>query len=102
MNPAKLYGGALSAAANTILYTVPVGKQAIVKQITIGGVTSAGFTVTLIIGGVTLVNTYAVPANGIVVLDLSQVLNAGDTIVGWAVAGGGGFVNVAVSGVVFP
>lgn len=94
--PTRLYAG--TPANGVTLYTVPVGKTMIVKQILlITG--SAGLTVT-ISGAVQFTYQLALPQNGVTILDLSQVLNAGETIT--FTASTASACNVAISGVVSP
>jgi hypothetical protein len=91
----------LTTSASTALYTVPVGKSAIIKQLVITNTTSTPATFTFYINGNTvdkaLFSNTSVSGNDSLVINLSQVLNSGDTIN--ALASAGTTLNITVSGV---
>ena len=92
----------LTTSASTALYTVPVGKSAIIKQLVIANTTATTATFTFYINGSTvdkaLFSGTSVSGNDSLVVNLSQVLNAGDTIN--ALASANTTLNITVSGVV--
>jgi hypothetical protein len=63
--------------SSTNYYTVGAGKSAIVKNILISNSTASQVTVTMVIGGA----SFIFPVDkGTISLDMSLVMNAGDTI----------------------
>ena len=100
--PAKLSHSALTAALTTVLYTVPANTQVIVKEIILANTSAVPVPVTISAGSTTgvadrIVPASPVPANSTVVLSLSTVLNAGETITGGAATAA--VVGAAISGV---
>lgn len=101
--PKRLYIGQPGTSATT-LYTVPANTKSIVKNIVLTNTTGADATITLNFvpsGGVVLpanqiICSYTISANDTVVIDLSAVLEAGDTIQGYQ--GTASAVTVYLSG----
>lgn len=102
--PKRLYVGQPGTTVGT-LYTVPSGYKTIVKNIVLANTTSTDAKITMhfVPSGNSAGNAnkvvadYPVSANNTVVIDLSAVLEAGDTI--QAVQATAGAVTVYVSGV---
>lgn len=80
VNPQRL--GVANPAGTTLstIYTVPVGKSAIVKQFTVCNDTAAAATINVKLAGVPLVSLRTLTARETIIIDLSQVLNAGESI----------------------
>lgn len=101
--PLRLAAAQLTTSAATY-YTAPVDTKAIVKQIILSNTTGTAATasISLVASGGTasasnrIVEQISVPANGVVMLDLSQVLEAGDFLA--ALAGTASAINMRVSG----
>lgn len=94
----KFYAGTPTTGSWTTVYTVPSGKQAIIKNITLCNTT--GSTATIGIGAATfsiVSSGYSINANDTVVLDLSVVLDAGQTIT--VTQGTANAIHVHISGV---
>lgn len=94
--PKKLYIGKPATTIATV-YTVPASTTTIVKNIVLVNTTASDAVVTIQAGGQDLVSTYTVTARDTVVVDLSMVLVATDTIRASQVTASA--VNVFVSGV---
>lgn len=94
--PKKLYVGTPSTTSAT-LYTTPASTNTILKNIVLTNTTAAASIVTIGVAGKNIVSGYAVAANDTVVIDLSIVLNAADTITGVQTTASA--VNVFLSGV---
>jgi ATP-dependent protease ClpP protease subunit len=102
--PTRLYIGQ-PRTSNTTLYTVPSGKKAIIKQILLSNTSASDVTVTIYLvpsGGTAGANNMIVPgitvnAKTVVTIDMAQVMNAGDFLVG--VQNTSGAVTVTISGV---
>lgn len=94
--PKRLYAG-IPDTTSTTAYTVPSGKTTIVKNITICNTTGSNATISIRCATFAVVNAYKVSAYDTVVLDLSLVLNAGETIV--ISQGTSNAINVTISGV---
>lgn len=81
----RFYGGQIVAAGETDLYTVPAGKVAVVRDISVSNVTTtdAGqllIYVLLDAGNADLFRVASVPSHGFVQWQGRQVLNAGETL----------------------
>lgn len=81
----------------TTAYTVPASTTTIVKNIVMTNKTGSAATITITIAGVEVVNNYSVAANDTVVIDLSLVMSATETIT--VQAGTANAINVYISGV---
>ena len=98
--PIKIYQGQ-PGTTSTLLHTVASGKKTIVKNILLCNTTSSDATVSMYFGTATasnqVLNAYTVKANDTVLVELSGVLDAGDTI--RALQGTSGAVTLHVTGV---
>jgi hypothetical protein len=102
--PKRLYIGQPGTAIST-LYTVPASTKTIVKNITLTNTTASDATVTVNFvpsGGIAgvanrIISTHTVTANNTTIIDLSAVLETGDTI--QALQGTANAVTVYISGV---
>lgn len=79
--PKKLYANKPGTASSTF-YTVPASTTTIIKNILLCNTTGADATVSMLFGGVDAFNQSPVPAHSTVALDLTEVINAGETITG--------------------
>lgn len=104
--PTRMAQGAMAAAAVAV-YTVPVGKTAIVKQVivaNVGAVTVSAF-VSLVPGGGAgavgnrIVHDVDVPPKSVLTFELSQVLPAGGSVA--AHASSAAALTLTVSGLEF-
>lgn len=96
---ARLYAGAgLSAAANTVRYTVPGATTAILKHLALCNSSANQVAVSCRVGAVAILSGYAVPANGVLLLDLALVATTGQTVELWAATAG--VIDATLSGVV--
>ena len=80
-----LFRGAATTGSTT-LYTVPASTTTLVNNILVANTSSNAATYTINIGGLSIGTTVSVPANDTAVLDIKQVLTAGQTITGLASA----------------
>lgn len=77
----RLYGGLINTTSSVTAYTVPTGKTTVVKQIAISNTDSASsHKISVFLARVNIITNYSISANDTVILDLSQVLNAGEAI----------------------
>lgn len=83
----KLARGSLTTSAVT-QYTVPASTTAVVTNIVVTNTTAAAVTATITLAGVDVLSGASVSANGILAIDLKQVLNATETITALASAVG--------------
>lgn len=81
----KLFRGAAATSVQT-LYTVPASTITSVTNIVVTNTAASAATYTLSIGGQKLAETVTVGANDSAVIDLKQIINAGETITGLASA----------------
>lgn len=93
----------LTTSASTPLYTVPAQYTAVIKQFVVTNTTGSARTFSFYIGSVAsastaLFSSTSVAANDALVVNLSQVLAAGDSI--FAAADAGSALNLTVSGVI--
>ena len=77
-------------------YKVPDSTTTIVKNIVMTNKTGSAATITITIAGVEVVNNYSVAANDTVVIDLSLVMNATETIT--VQSGTANAINIYISG----
>lgn len=92
----KLYAGA-PGTTSTVLYTTPANTKTIVKNLVISNITSANATSTINFGGIGLINDYPVSPKDTVVIELSLILEAGETIT--SIQGTTSALNIHISGV---
>lgn len=89
-----LFRGAASTG-NTTLYTVPDATTTLVSSIVVSNTANSNATYDLSLGGIVLANDVSIPANDSAILEIKQVINAGQTIQGLASAT---TVNFHISG----
>lgn len=94
--PKVLFRGAATTTTSTTLYTVPAGTTAVITNIVVTNTAGTDGTYTMAFDDVNIATTVGVTANDSTVLDIKQVLNAGETIKGGASAT---TVNFHISGV---
>lgn len=94
--PKKLYVGTPGTTSATF-YTTPASTNTILKNIVLTNTTATAAIVTINVAGKAIVSGYTVQPNDTVVIDLSLVLNATDTITGVQTTASA--VNVFLSGV---
>jgi hypothetical protein len=75
----KLARGAITASEVT-QYTVPAATTTVVTNIVITNTTAAAITATVKFATVDVLSAATISANGVLALDLKQVLNATETI----------------------
>ena len=92
----------LTTSASSVLYTVPTGYSAIIKQLVVTNITGTAATFTFYIGAASASNALfsgtSVAANDTVIINLSQVLSTGEVL--RALASTGSALNLTVSGVI--
>lgn len=74
-----LYRGAASTSSTT-LYTVPTGTKTLVTSILVTNTAGSSATYDILLDNVAAANDVPVPANDSALLEIKQVLNAGQTI----------------------
>lgn len=94
--PKVLFRGAATTTTSTTLYTVPAGTTAVITNIVVTNTAGTDGTYTMALDDVNIATTVGVTANDSTVLDIKQVLGAGETIKGGASAT---TVNFHISGV---
>ncbi|ANB56422.1 hypothetical protein GFC29_3138 [Anoxybacillus sp. B7M1] len=92
----RLYKGTAETSPTTA-YTVPANTMTIVKNIVLTNKSASAATATVVIAGIEVVNNYSIDANDTVVIDLSLVMNATETIT--VQSGTTSAINVYISGV---
>lgn len=104
--PTRFYSGQ-PGTTDTLLATVTALKSWIVKQITVTNTTASAATITIgfpsaaaLAAANHFLSAVSIPANSTTVVDLSQVLAAGETI--RALQGTASALVVKISGVEFP
>lgn len=96
--PAKLYAGTLTTTTSATLGSiVPAGETDVVTSIVVSNITDVAVQATLSMGGVVFFKNLDLAPRQVTVLDMKQVLNAGDAIQGGASAASS--VNMFISGV---
>jgi len=91
-----LFRGAATTTVGTTLYTVPSSTTTVVSNIVVTNTAGTAGTFTLALNGTAMATTVAIAANGIITLDLKQVLATTNTITGGASATS---INFHISGV---
>lgn len=94
--PTVLFRGAATTSTSTTLYTVPANTIAVITNIVVTNTAGSDGTYTMALDDVNIATTVGVTANDSTVLDIKQVLGAGDTIKGGASAT---TINFHISGV---
>jgi hypothetical protein len=94
----KFYRGAAATTSTALTATVVPGSTTwVVTNIVVSNTSTATQTATISMGGIVVVPTVSVPANGIATFDIKQVMVAADTgIYGYASSTS---VNFHISGV---
>ncbi|MFD7738063.1 hypothetical protein [Kitasatospora sp. NPDC059800] len=77
--PKKYFRGALPTAM-TVVYTVPVGATAIVTNIVATNPAASSASIAVKLGGVYALANVGIAPGGVLTVEMSQVLNAGDKI----------------------
>jgi hypothetical protein len=95
--PKKIYIGTPPTGSGTTLYTVPSNTKLIVKNIVLCNTTATEAQINVNFAGVPLIQNYKVAPLDTVVVDLSLVLEAGDTITSMQYTSNA--VKLAISGV---
>jgi hypothetical protein len=78
--PARLFSGSLTTTEQQV-YTVPAGETDVVTSITLCNVTNTAQQASAKLGGIFFFKNIDLAPRQITVLDVKQVLNAGDSIV---------------------
>lgn len=94
--PTVLFRGAATTTTSTTLYTVPANTIAVITNIVVTNTAGSDGTYTMALDDVNIATTVGVTANDSTVLDIKQVLGAGETIKGGASAT---TINFHISGV---
>ncbi|PPT14804.1 hypothetical protein [Streptomyces cinnamoneus] len=77
--PKNFFRGPLPSALTSV-YTVPAGASAIVTNIVATNPTGSAASVAVKLGGVYALANVGIAPNGVLTVEMSQVLNAGDKI----------------------
>lgn len=93
--PKVLFRGAATTTTSTTLYTVPAATTAVITNIVVTNTSGSTASYTISLNDVSIATTVTVGANDSTVLDIKQVLAAGQTIKGGASAT---TVNFHISG----
>lgn len=94
-NIAKKLVRANAPTSETALYTTPASTTAVVTNIVVSNTTAAAVAITIKLAGTEVLAGTSVSANGILALDLKQVINATETI---QVTAGAAGLRVHISG----
>lgn len=94
--PKRFYAGKPTTSQATF-YTVPASKVTILKNVVLTNTSASSATVTLKVNGQSLVDAYSIAGKGTFVLNLSLVMQTGDTLAGLQATTDA--VSVFVSGV---
>ena len=94
--PKTLFRGAATTTTSTVLYTVPSDTTAVVTNIVVTNTSSSSGTFSISLDDVLLADAVTVAAKDSVVLDIKQVLSAGETLKGGASAT---TINLHIGGV---
>ena len=94
--PKRLFKGTAETTSTTV-YTVPESTTTIVKNIVLTNKTANNAKITITIAGTEVICGYSVAANDTVVIDLSLVMNATETIT--VQSGTANAINIYISGV---
>lgn len=79
VTPINIYRGTAPTTLTTV-YTVPTGKKVIIKNIIVTSVSSAEGYINIQAGGKSVLSKVVIKPRDVMVLDLSLVLEAGETI----------------------
>ena len=89
-----LYRGA-AATTSTTLYTVPASTTTYISSILVANTSASTQTYTITLNGISAATTVSVPANDTALLEIKQILAAGQILAGLASATS---VNFHISG----
>jgi hypothetical protein len=92
----KVLSRTAAATSSATLYTTPAATSAVVTNIIVTNTAGAAANVTIALNGTVLLPAVSVAPNSIASFDLKQVLNATNTITGFATAT---TVNFHISGI---
>ncbi|CAB4218214.1 hypothetical protein UFOVP1608_15 [uncultured Caudovirales phage] len=95
VTPKVLFRGAATTGVTTTLYTVPGSTSTVVTSIVVTNTAASAATFNLQLNGINIATLVAIAANSFVVIDLKQILTAGQILAGGASAT---TVNFHVSG----
>ena len=79
-----LFRGAATTTAGTVLYTVPAATTTSVTNIAVTNTSGTAYTFTLLLNNIELHTAASIAGNSTVYIDCKQVLNATQTLKGWA------------------
>ena len=94
-NTFKVFFSGAASTSSTTLYTVPASTTAYVSSILVANTSASSQTYTILLNDVSAGTTVSVPANDTALLEIKQILAAGQTIKGLASAT---TVNFHISG----
>lgn len=94
-NTFKVFFRGAASTGSTTLYTVPASTTAYVSSILVANTSASNQTYTILLNDVSAGTTVSVPANDTALLEIKQILAAGQTIKGLASATS---VNFHISG----
>jgi hypothetical protein len=77
--PKRLSRGNTSTTLTTV-YTVPSSTTTIVTNIVVANSGTSAATILIQLNGLAIIPNTSLPGNGIFTLDISQVMDAGDTV----------------------
>jgi hypothetical protein len=77
--PTRLSRGSTTTTLTTV-YTVPSNTTTIVTNIVVANSGTTAATILLQLNGLAIIPNIPLPGNGIFTLDISQVMDAGDTV----------------------
>ena len=77
--PKNFYRGNLPTGM-TVVYTVPAERQAVVTNIVATNDTTGSASIAVKLGGVLALANVGIASKGVLTVEMSQVLEAGDTI----------------------
>jgi hypothetical protein len=94
--PARLFGGNVTATEAQV-YTVPAGETDVITSITLSNVTDVAQQTSCKFAGIFFYKNIDLAPRQITVIDVKQVLNAGDSVI--LSAGNASAVTAFISGV---
>jgi hypothetical protein len=77
--PKRLSRGSTSTTLTSV-YTVPTSTTTIVTNLVVTNSGASAATILIQLAGLSIIPNTSLPANGIFTLDISQVMDAGDTV----------------------
>ncbi|ATI18805.1 hypothetical protein SEA_DIANE_21 [Streptomyces phage Diane] len=79
-NAPKRFSRGSTSTTRTNVYTVPASTTAIVTNIVVTNSSTSTATVLIELNGLAIIPNTSIPGNGIFTLDITQVMDAGNTI----------------------